>query len=135
MNINEVAKQTQLSAKSIRFYEEKGIITPPTRGANGYRQYNQQHIQELNLIHQAREVGFSLPESKELVALYHDPHRRSADVKQRTLSKIAEIDKQIQQLEKMKQQLLALAEKCPGDNSENCPIIDGLSQPHCCHQE
>lgn len=133
MNINEVAKKTLLSAKSIRFYEEKGIITPPVRAANGYRQYNQQHIDELILVQQARQVGFSLPESKDLVALYRDPHRKSAVVKQRTLAKITEIDEQIAQLQAMKLRLLALAEKCPGDQSEDCPIISGLTKSCCQH--
>ncbi|TCP93512.1 MerR family transcriptional regulator [Cricetibacter osteomyelitidis] len=128
MNIAEIAKQTELSAKTIRFYEEKGLITPPDRAANGYRQYNQSHINELNLLHQARLVGFSLPEAKDLMELYRDPHRRSADVKKRTLEKIAEIDRQIEKLKTMKQQLIELADQCPGDESCCCPIINGLAK-------
>lgn len=130
MNITQIAKQTSLTPKSIRFYEEKGLITPPMRAANGYRQYNQHHIYELTLLQQARAVGFSLPECRELLELYNNPQRRSADVKAKTLTKIAEIEKQIRKLQQMKQQLTVLAEQCPGDNSQNCPIIDGLS---CCH--
>lgn len=130
MNITQIAKQTSLTPKSIRFYEEKGLITPPMRAANGYRQYNQHHIYELTLLQQARTVGFSLPECRELLELYNNPQRRSADVKAKTLAKIAEIEKQIRKLQQMKQQLTVLAEQCPGDNSQNCPIIDGLS---CCH--
>lgn len=130
MNITQIAKQTSLTPKSIRFYEEKGLITPPMRAANGYRQYNQHHIYELTLLQQARAVGFSLPECRELLELYNNPQRRSADVKAKTLAKIVEIEKQIRKLQQMKQQLTVLAEQCPGDNSQNCPIIDGLS---CCH--
>jgi len=132
MNINEVAKLTLLTPKSIRFYEQKGLITPPTRAANGYRTYTQVHIKELNLLHQARQVGFSLPECKELLELYNDPHRRSADVKARTLMKINEIDSQIQKLQEIRQLLTALAKQCPGDDSEHCPIIDSLTGK-CCH--
>ncbi|ABR74399.1 Cu(I)-responsive transcriptional regulator [Actinobacillus succinogenes] len=131
MNITEVAQKTQLTQKSIRFYEEKGLITPPTRGVNGYRQYNASHIEELTLIHQARQVGFSLPVCKELLELYKNPHRRSADVKARTMTRIAEIDTQIRQLQFMREKLMSLAQQCPGDDSENCPIINGLSCPHC----
>ena len=129
MNITNISKQTALTPKTIRFYEEKGLITPPLRSANGYRQYNQNHIKELNLLHQARVVGFSLPECKELLELYNNPHRRSADVKAKTLSKIADIEQQIEKLQQMKGQLMELAAQCPGDNSEDCPIINGLS---CC---
>ncbi|HBO38885.1 MAG TPA: Cu(I)-responsive transcriptional regulator [Pasteurellaceae bacterium] len=129
MNITQIAKQTSLTPKSIRFYEEKGLITPPIRSANGYRQYNQNHISELTLLHQARTVGFSLPECKALLDLYKNPHRRSADVKEKTLAKIADIENQIQKLQQMQRQLTELAAQCPGDNSEDCPIINGLS---CC---
>ncbi|TDQ57134.1 MerR family copper efflux transcriptional regulator [Mesocricetibacter intestinalis] len=131
MNIAEIVKRTGLSAKSVRFYEEKGIITPPQRAANGYRQYNEEHIRELNLLHQARLVGFSLPECKELMQLYNNPHRRSADVKGKTLAKINEIDQQIAKLQQIRQELLTLAEQCPGDNSEHCPIIEGLACKKC----
>ena len=132
MNINEVAKRTKLTPKAIRFYEEKGLITPPTRAINGYRTYDQVHIEELNLLHQARQVGFSLPECKDLLELYKNPHRRSADVKARTLTRIGEIDKQIAQLQSIRALLSALAEQCPGDDSEHCPIINGLTGK-CCH--
>lgn len=128
MNIAEIARRTELSSKAIRFYEEKGLITPPLRSANGYRQYNQLHINELNLLHQARLVGFSLPEAKDLLELYRNPHRRSADVKKRTLEKIAEIDRQIEKLNEMKTHLTALTNQCPGDDSCCCPIIDKLTK-------
>ena len=131
MNINEVAKRTDLTPKAIRFYEEKGLITPPARAANGYRTYNQTHIEELNLLHQARQVGFSLPECKDLLELYKNPHRRSADVKSRTLVRIAEIDNQIKQLQSMRTLLTDLANQCPGDDCEYCPIIEGLSGKCC----
>lgn len=131
MNITEIAQKIGLTPKSIRFYEEKGLITPPARAANGYRQYNAVHIEELTLLHQARQVGFTLPVCKELLELYKNPHRRSADVKERTMARIAEIDTQIQQLRFMRQKLMGLARQCPGDDSENCPIIHGLSCPHC----
>ena len=134
MNINEVAKRTQLTPKAIRFYEEKGLITPPTRAINDYRTYDQVHIEELNLLHQVRQVGFSLPECKDLLELYKNPHRRSADVKARTLTRIGEIDQQIAQLQSIRALLSDLAEQCPGDDSEHCPIINGLTGK-CCHTQ
>ncbi|MEX5412355.1 Cu(I)-responsive transcriptional regulator [Atlantibacter hermannii] len=132
MNISDVAKKTGLTSKAIRFYEEKGLVTPPLRSENGYRSYTQSHLDELTLLRQARQVGFNLEECKELVHLFNDPGRRSADVKARTLQKVAEIEKHIVELNDMRAQLLALAESCPGDDSADCPIMDNLSG--CCHR-
>lgn len=133
MNISDVAKKTGLTSKAIRFYEEKGLVTVPNRGENGYRTYTQKHLDELTLLRQARQVGFNLEECGELVNLFNDPARHSADVKARTLRKVADIEKHISELQVMRQQLLALAESCPGDDSADCPIIDNLSG--CCHRQ
>lgn len=133
MNISDVAKKTGLTSKAIRFYEEKGLVTPPLRGENGYRSYTQKHLDELTLLRQARQVGFNLEECGELVNLFNDPTRHSADVKARTLQKVADIERHIAELQGMRQHLLALAEACPGDDSAACPIIDTLSG--CCHHK
>ncbi|QTF09442.1 Cu(I)-responsive transcriptional regulator [Brenneria izadpanahii] len=133
MNIGDVAKKTGLTSKTIRFYEEKGLLTAPLRSENGYRSYSAHHIEELTLLRQARQVGFNLEECKELIALFNDPLRRSADVKARTLQKVTEIEVQIEELRAMRQRLLALAEQCPGDGGANCPIIDNLAG--CRHSE
>ena len=130
MNISDVAKKTGLTSKAIRFYEEKGLMTAPFRAENGYRSYTQKHLDELTLLRQARQVGFNLEECRELVNLFNDPARHSADVKTRTLQKVADIEKHISELQAMRQQLLALAESCPGDDSADCPIIDNLAG--CC---
>ncbi|MGK9173987.1 Cu(I)-responsive transcriptional regulator [Yokenella regensburgei] len=130
MNISIVAKKTGLTSKAIRFYEDKGLVTPPIRGENGYRSYTQQQVNELTLLRQARQVGFNLEECGELVNLFNDPARHSADVKARTLQKVAEIERHIVELEAMRKQLLSLADACPGDEGAECPIIENLSG--CC---
>jgi MerR family copper efflux transcriptional regulator len=132
MNISDVANKTGLTSKAIRFYEEKGVVTPPLRSENGYRSYNPHHIEELNLLRQARQVGFTLDECRELVLLFNDPARHSADVKARTLQKADEIAAHIEELHAMRARLLALAEACPGDDSAECPIINNLTG--CCTQ-
>lgn len=132
MNISDVANKTGLTSKAIRFYEEKGVVTPPLRSENGYRSYNPHHIEELNLLRQARQVGFTLDECRELVMLFNDPARHSADVKARTLQKADEIAAHIEELHAMRARLLALAEACPGDDSAECPIINNLTG--CCTQ-
>ncbi|MCS2163714.1 Cu(I)-responsive transcriptional regulator [Scandinavium sp. H11S7] len=133
MNISDVAKRTGLTSKAIRFYEEKGLVTPPLRSDNGYRSYTQKHLEELTLLRQARQVGFNLEECGELVNLFNDPGRHSADVKARTLQKVADIERHITELQSMREQLLVLADACPGDDSADCPIIDNLSG--CCHRK
>ncbi|MCG8707065.1 Cu(I)-responsive transcriptional regulator [Brenneria sp. 4F2] len=131
MNISDVAKKTGLSRKTIRFYEEKGILTAPLRSENGYRSYSGHHIEELTLLRQARQVGFTLDECKELVALFNDPLRRSADVKARTMQRVKAIEAQMEELAAMRQRLLALTQQCPGDGGADCPIINNLAG--CCH--
>ncbi len=130
MNISDVAKKTGLTSKTIRFYEEKALITTPIRSDNGYRHYSARHVEELTLLRQARQVGFNLDECRELVALFNDPARHSADVKARTLQKVAEIERHISELGEMRQRLLTLAEQCPGDEGAECPIINNLAG--CC---
>lgn len=132
MNISDVAKKTGLSSKAIRFYEQKGLVTAPGRSENGYRLYQQRHIEELTLLHQARLVGFTLEECRELIALFHNPARHSADVKARTLQKVADIDRQMEKLAQIRARLMQLAQSCPGDESAECPIINNLAG--CCHQ-
>lgn len=131
MNISDVAKKTGLTSKAIRFYEEKGLVTPPLRADNGYRSYTAKHLEELTLLRQARQVGFNLDECREMVSLFNDPQRHSADVKARTLGKVREIEEHIEQLAQMRQKLLELADSCPGDDGADCPIIDHLAG--CCH--
>ena len=133
MNISDVAKKTGLTSKAIRFYEEKGLVTAPLRSDNGYRTYTQKNLDELTLLRQARQVGFNLEECRELVTLFNDPSRHSADVKKRTLEKVADIENHIRELQNMRAHLLALADACPGDESADCPIIDNLSG--CCHRK
>ena len=133
MNISDVAKKTGLTSKAIRFYEEKGLVTPPLRSENGYRSYSQQHLDELTLLRQARQVGFNLEECRELIFLFNDPSRHRADVKRRSQEKVAEIERHISELQGLRAQLLALADSCPGDDSADCPIIDNLSG--CCHRK
>ncbi len=130
MNISDVAKKTGLTSKAIRFYEEKGLVTAPLRSENGYRSYTAKHLEELTLLRQARQVGFNLEECREMVTLFNNPQRHSADVKARTLNKVAEIEAHIRELNLMRDRLVALAASCPGDDSADCPIINDLAG--CC---
>lgn len=127
MNISDVAKKTGLTSKAIRFYEQKGLVSAAYRADNGYRTYGQKQLDELTFLRKARQVGFNLEECQELLNLFNDPTRHSADVKARTMQKVTEIEQHILALQDMHQQLLALVQACPGDDSADCPIIDNLA--------
>ncbi|MCL9780867.1 Cu(I)-responsive transcriptional regulator [Vibrio sp. S4M6] len=128
MNIGVVSKMTGLSSKSIRLYEEKGVITPPYRSDAGYREYSESHIQELNLVARAKSAGFSLAECKEFVQLANDPSRQSSEVKGRAKEKLEEISTRIRQLTEIRDQLTQWVDACPGDGNADCPIIDELTK-------
>lgn len=126
MNISEVAKLTNLSTKSIRLYEDKGVITAPLRSENGYRSYDKKQIKELGIVAKARRAGFSLDECRALVELADNPCRESADVKAKALSKLEEVNKKIEDLLAIQKTLKEWVEQCPGDSNSHCPIIDEL---------
>ncbi|EHH1031690.1 MerR family transcriptional regulator [Vibrio parahaemolyticus] len=128
MNIGAVAKLTGLSSKSIRLYEDKGIISQPARSDSGYREYSDNHIQELNLVSRAKNAGFSLQECKEFVQLAHNPNRKSSEVKERTMDKLREVEEKIAHLMEIKKQLEGWVSACPGDAKSRCPIIDELTK-------
>ncbi len=98
-------------------------MTPPLRSENGYRTYTQKHLNELTLLRQARQVGFNLEECGELVNLFNDPRRHSADVKKRTLEKVAEIERHISELQSMRDQLLALADVVPAMTAPTARLL------------
>ncbi|EAR56516.1 hypothetical SoxR, transcriptional regulator [Photobacterium sp. SKA34] len=128
INISEVAEKTGLTAKTIRFYEAKGVISPAPRGANCYRYYNQNHISELLLIKRSRMIGFSLDECRDLLTLSMDSSRQSRDVKEKAEEKLKDIDIKINELLQMRKTLEALTKQCPGDKNSTCPILEGLVQ-------
>ncbi|MGL4830686.1 MAG: Cu(I)-responsive transcriptional regulator [Vibrio sp.] len=131
MNISQIAKLTDLTAKSIRLYEEKGLITSPLRSESGYRTYTQQHVDDLLLIARCRRVGFSLDECKAMLTLANDPHRTRAAVRARAQEKLQEVSSKLAELTMIKQQLEEWIASCPGDQGNDCPIIEQL-KGNCC---
>lgn len=127
MNIGQVAEQSGLSAKTIRYYESIELIPPPTRQANGYRDYNHAALSVLQFLRQARQFGFSLEECRELVALYQNPQRRSAEVHSLVEDKLVEVDRHIKELRSIKKLLTELVTRCPNDEGSDCQIINALS--------
>ncbi|AOW83082.1 Cu(I)-responsive transcriptional regulator [Vibrio mimicus] len=133
MNISQVAKLTDLTAKSIRLYEEKGLIVSPLRSESGYRTYTQRHVDDLLLIARCRRVGFSLDECKAMLTLANDPHRTRAAVRARAQEKLQEVSSKLAELTMIQQQLEEWIARCPGDEGSDCPIIEQL-KGHCCSE-
>ncbi|KUF11269.1 Cu(I)-responsive transcriptional regulator [Pseudoponticoccus marisrubri] len=128
MNIGDVARASGLPAKTIRYYEEIGLVTP-RRGANGYRSFRDSDLHKLTFLGRARALGFSIEDCRTLLALYEDDHRESAQVKQVAEDHLARIDDKIAQLQGMRATLARLVEACSGDHRPDCPIIEDLGQP------
>ena len=126
MNIGAVAKASGLSAKMIRHYESIGLIETSPRTDAGYRQYTSRDVHLFQFVRHARELGFSLTQVKDLLSLWQNQTRASADVKQLTAIHIAELDQRIQGLTRMRDTLIELAEACCGDSQPDCPILQQL---------
>ncbi|RDW14256.1 Cu(I)-responsive transcriptional regulator [Paracoccus thiocyanatus] len=126
MNIGTAARQSGLPPKTIRYYEDIGLLTAD-RAANGYRDYSNEHVHRLRFVQRSRSLGFSVEECRQLLSLYTDRDRASADVKAIATEKLGEIDRKIAELAGLREMLGHLVETCHGDARPECPIIDGLS--------
>ena len=128
MNIGEAAVASGVSAKMIRHYESIGLIGEATRTASGYRVYTGHDVHTLSFIRRARDLGFPVPQIRDLLALWRDQHRASADVKRIALGHVEELRAKMREIEAITDTLLHLAEHCHGDDRPDCPIIQGLAQ-------
>ncbi|SDI63733.1 Cu(I)-responsive transcriptional regulator [Salipiger marinus] len=128
MNIKDVATRSGLPAKTIRYYEEIGLVRPQ-RGANGYRRFRDTDLHKLTFLGRARSLGFTIEQCRSLLALYEDEGRASSDVRQIARDHLAEIEQKISELQAMQTTLTTLVEACSGDQRPDCPILSGLSRP------
>lgn len=128
ITIGEAAKRSGLTAKMIRYYEASGLLSSTTRSEAGYRLYNAQQLQQLTVIKRARKLGFSLAQIQSLLDLMQNPSRTSREVKVITQHHLDDIEQKINELQQMQETLKRLADNCSGDESTDCPILDGLCQ-------
>ncbi len=126
MHIGEAAKQTGLPIKTIRYYEEIGLLVAD-RLTNGYRDYSYDHIDKLAFLKRAREFGFSLEDCRELLKLYLRRDRVSADVKALAMRRLEDLKLKAAELEHLAAALEQLVDDCAGDSRPDCPIIDELA--------
>jgi len=127
LNIGDAARASGVTAKMIRHYESIGLVKAPRRTEAGYRLYSEQDVRVLQFIHRGRALGFSLDQIGDLLALWEDKHRASADVRAMALAHIAELDRKIAEMEAMRRTLESLAASCHGDDRSDCPILDDLA--------
>ena len=130
MNIGEVAQRANLPTKTIRYYEEIGLIRP-RRDANGYRSFAETDMHKLTFVARARALGFSIEDCRALLALWEDTSRASADVRAIAKDHLSQIEAKIADLEAMRDTLASLVRSCAGDNRPDCPILEGLSGEAC----
>lgn len=124
MNIGEAARASGVSAKMIRYYESAGLITPAARTAAGYRIYTNNDINELRFVRRARGLGFTVAQMAELLALWRDRSRASADVRALALQHVEALEARARELQSMSNTLRHLAENCHGDDRPECPILE-----------
>ncbi|WP_295811431.1 Cu(I)-responsive transcriptional regulator [uncultured Nitratireductor sp.] len=126
MNVGEAARHSGLPAKTIRYYEEIGLIAPE-RADNGYRDYSDEDLHFLTFLKRARGLGFAIEECRQLMALYRDRQRASQDVRRIAVSHVEAIDEKIAELHAMRATLTTLIDACRGDRRPDCPILNDIA--------
>ena len=128
LTIGELARQTGVSVETIRFYEHEGLLVKPERPPGSIRTYPHEAIERLSFVHEAKEVGFTLREIRDLIALRDDPQADAAAVRGRAMAKLGEVESKVEQFERMRSTLRDLLSHCPGRGDLGaCPIIQALS--------
>ena len=126
MNIGRAAVASGLPVRTIRFYEEIGLVKPERR-ENGYRDFCDNTVHKLSFLHRARSLGFSIEDCRELLSLYEDSDRASADVKKLAEARILAVDQKLKELKALRHTLQNLVDACHGDARPECPIVDDLA--------
>ncbi|PRD53016.1 Cu(I)-responsive transcriptional regulator [Phyllobacterium myrsinacearum] len=126
MNIGHASEKSGLPAKTIRYYEDIGLLKPD-RSDNGYRDYSMSDVHKLRFLQRARGLGFSVEECRQLLALYEDKDRASSDVKSIARTKLKEIERKLTELRELQHTLQHLVAHCHGDQRPDCPILERIS--------
>ena len=129
MNIGQAAKASGVSAKMIRYYESIGLLPAALRTSSGYRIYGDVDLHTLSFVRRARNIGFSLEETEELLKLWRDRTRASSEVKELALRHLGDLESKIAELQAMAGTLRHLATSCHGDHRPDCPILNDLAGP------
>ena len=128
LTIGEAASRSGVPPRTIRFYEQSGIIRRAKRSVNHYRRYSESDVQTLCFVHRARALGFPLRDIADLLGLYRNDHRASRDVKKLAVAHVAELDRKIAELTSIRNTIATLAKRCQGDDRPDCPILEELGR-------
>ncbi len=128
LTVGKLAKIAGINLETIRYYERIGLLPQPARTESGYRIYGETDIKRLFFIKRAKELGFTLREINELLELRIKSQRKCGDVKRIAKNKIADIDRKIKDLEKLKSVLQKLVSQCINEQltTEECPILETI---------
>lgn len=126
MNISAAAIASGLPTKTVRYYADIGLVEAPTRSQSGYRTYDEEAVRKLVFIRRSREFGFTIDECRELLGLYQDQRRTSAEVKKIASKRLNEIEEKQRELQSLHDELSHLVKSCNGDHRPDCPIMDYL---------
>ena len=127
LTIGKLARRAQVNVETVRYYERRGLIARPPRPRSGYRRYAEETVGRIRFVKRAQDLGFSLGEVAELLALRVDPETTCADVRSQAEAKIADIEDKLRELSRMKRALKQLAASCTGQGPVGeCPILEAL---------
>lgn len=127
MNIGAAAKAAGLPIKTVRYYADIGLVIPSGRSDTGYRQYTDTELRKLIFVRRSRSFGFTVDQTRELLSLYEDRNRSSADVKRIATGRLEDIEAKMTELKALHSELSHLVETCRGDGRPDCPIIEGFA--------
>ena len=129
LTIGQVARSAGIGVETVRFYEREGLLEEPERRASGYRQYGEEVVRRLRFIRRAKELGFTLKEIADLLALRHDPAATRTDVRERVRAKVEDIEAKVRDLQRIRAVLLSLGETCHGQGpASDCPILEAIDR-------
>ncbi len=127
LSIGTVARGSGVAIDTIRFYEREGLLPAPRRRASGYRVYDRGVVVRLRFIRRAKALGFRLDEIRDLLALSEDREGGVEAVRQRAIERLADLDRRVRELNRIRRGLRELIDACPGHGApEQCPILQAL---------
>jgi len=127
ITIGALAKEARVNLQTIRYYEREGLIAEPPRTASGYRMFSPASVRRVRFVKHAQELGFPLAEIKGLLALRVDAKTSCTEIRQRTRTKIVDVQNKIRALQAIKKALERLTATCNGSGPvSECPILENI---------
>jgi len=127
VTIGDAATRSGLPVKTVRYYDEINLVSPSSRSAAGYRQYNANELHKLTFVKRARSFGFSVEDCRQLLSLFEDQSRSSREVKAFANRRLEEIEEKMRDMQALHTELTALALRCPGNDNADCPILSSFA--------